>query len=110
MIIDARGGKYGTALQVAYAHSRNNQVIRFLLSHADPGIELKESKYGTALQAVCTESHDNGKVVMMLLGSGAKKPHRTANMKVSSTQSATEEMKRSCEFCSAIGTLKEVLP
>ena len=44
MEIDARGGKYGTPLQAAWAHSRNDPVIRFLLSQADPCIEVKRKQ------------------------------------------------------------------
>ena len=70
------GGKYGAALQAACAHNRNEPVIRFLLSKADPCVEVEDSKYCTALQAICAESGDNDKVVTMLLNLGTRKTVR----------------------------------
>ena len=69
--IDAQGGNYGTPLQAACAHHGNDDLIRFLLSKADPRTEVYKSKYGTALQAVCAESHDNVEMVKLLLQHGA---------------------------------------
>ncbi len=50
--IDALGGRFGSALQAAYA-TRNDDTVRVLLDYG-ADVNVQGGKYGNALQAACT--------------------------------------------------------
>ncbi|THW99794.1 hypothetical protein D6D13_09929 [Aureobasidium pullulans] len=68
--VDARGGKFGTALCEAASQDKLKMVRMLLERGADPN--LRDKRFGSALQAACGERHSTSPdLVQLLLDNGA---------------------------------------
>jgi len=63
--VNAQGGYYGNALQVASAGNRSNEDVVQMLLDAGADVNAQGGHYGNALQAASAKGHE--KVVQMLL-------------------------------------------